>query len=147
MLTRLASVGALLAQPAAAQHHHHDVLELRQLGVYPGYTGKPIEGGATLRFHDEGNVTIDFYLYNTEAECAAPNATAPNSCGIHIHEGKSCANATAPGGHYYNKTQCVHAHCPWTGVAGVGALRSFQEPARLLVLWWRWRRSRSQMHR
>ena len=113
---RLASVTALavLGSTANAQHHHHDVIEIEHLGVYPGYEGHHIEGGATLYFEEEGHVVIAYRLEGVEEACREPNASAANSCGIHIHAGTSCANATAPAGHYYNASKFESD--PWAHV-------------------------------
>jgi hypothetical protein len=43
----------------------------------------------------------------------ACNAT--NGCGVHIHNGTSCANVATQGGHYYLKSYTVTVD-PWTNV-------------------------------
>ena len=85
---------------------------------YPGYSGPAkITGEAGLTF-DADSVGIAFQLGGLEKECEKPNnqvflflsspfpsylsvcilhLQTPNSCGIHIHEGKSCADASSPG--------------------------------------------------
>lgn len=98
---------AVIAQAPPA---HADV---KDLGKYPGYTGSvAIIGSAKMDFAGS-TVKINYNLAGVEAVCAKPT-DASNCCGIHIHEGKSCADATSPGGHYYNKDQFDYD--PWQAV-------------------------------
>ena len=99
---------------ATVQAQHHEYAEVRDLGKYPGYAGAAITGHARLYFHDDVNVTISYYLEGVDHECNHPNMTAPNSCGIHIHAGTSCTDASQPGGHYYDKTTITAD--PWAHV-------------------------------
>jgi len=39
-----------------------------------------------------------------------PKSKTANSCGIHVHVGKTCSNATEVGGHFYGVEKD-----PWTG--------------------------------
>jgi hypothetical protein len=91
-----------------------DSVNVGDLGTYPGYAGpaRPV-GYANLDFQDNG-VLITFNILGLESACSAPNASAPNSCGIHIHAGTSCADASLPGGHYFNKDTI--AADPWGSV-------------------------------
>merc|ERR1711943_109227 len=71
-------------------------------------------------------VILDAYVwYNiegVEADCATAPEGVANACGIHIHEGMTCDDADAIGGHYYDQT-ALEAD-PWsplgynTGFAG-----------------------------
>ena len=112
-MSRIACAVLALASTVAGQHHH-DAIELRHLGFYPGYEGHPIEGEVTLYFHGDTNVSIAYNLHGVEDACKTPNASAPNSCGIHIHEGSSCKTASAPGGHFYNHS--TFSSDPWAHV-------------------------------
>lgn len=93
---------ALVGTLASAQQWH--TATIKELGHYPGYNGSArIHGYATLHFEHNDTVTAHYELHGVEAECHSPAEGVANSCGIHIHEGKSCSDAAAPGGHYYNK--------------------------------------------
>merc|ERR1711907_296560 len=60
-------------------------------------------------------VYMSYSISGTEAkECKTPPEGVANACGIHIHEGTTCDDADAVGGHYYNKTSV--ASDPWPAV-------------------------------
>jgi len=48
--------------------------------------------------------------------CVAKNSSIPNSCGIHIHEGTSCQNASS---HYFNPT--IFTKDPWATISYVSS--------------------------
>lgn len=77
------------------------VVTVTDLGSYPGYKGNQTITGTVKLSYTKGGVTIDYALEGVEEACAAVGPK-PNSCGIHIHKGTSCANATDPMGHYYS---------------------------------------------
>lgn len=88
-------------------HQIRETAVLPPLELYPGYNGTlNITGAIKLDFRGQG-VKISYKLSGTESDCSVPGPAA-NSCGIHIHEGFSCANA---GGHFYNKN--MYASDPW----------------------------------
>jgi len=95
------------------------------LSPYPGFTGDPVEGGVELSFHNNA-VNISYQLKNIDRQCSNPDKATPNSCGIHIHEGKSCDDATKVGGHYYNKDLLTTD--PWAAIMyGNEAVKQFEK--------------------
>ncbi len=73
---------------------------------YPGYTGgiSP-SGSVVVTFLPQGKMKFAYHLLGLEPNCV--------DCGIHIHEGTSCDDADAVGGHYYS----VEVD-PWTTEGG-----------------------------
>lgn len=64
-------------------------------GMYPGYMGNLVASGfATVRFNADGN-----FLFKLDVEGVPENCT---KCGVHIHTGFTCDNATLVGPHYWN---------------------------------------------
>merc|ERR1712139_499833 len=62
--------------------------------------------------HEAG---VWFDMAGLEVEnCKSAPAGVANACGIHIHEGMTCDDAAAVGGHYYNKDSIVSD--PWSPV-------------------------------
>jgi len=84
---------------------------------YPGYTGPynvetlPSTGDATI--WSNGVVTLQYAINGVPVSCEKPSDKA-NSCGIHIHEGKTCDNASKVGGHYFDST--AMSSDPWASV-------------------------------
>jgi hypothetical protein len=96
--------------------------------AYPGYTGDLKVQGEALAWSLGGTAWVQFGITGVEAECKdAPEGVA-NACGIHIHEGKTCDDASQVGGHFFDSTS-ISAD-PWaskvymTGAAG-GAIGLF----------------------
>jgi len=48
-----------------------------------------------------GNAYLTYDLSGLEDACKVTPEGVANACGIHIHEGKTCDDASAVGGHYY----------------------------------------------
>merc|ERR1712070_341478 len=48
-----------------------------------------------------GNAYVTYQLAGLEEACETTPEGVANACGIHIHEGKTCDDASAVGGHYY----------------------------------------------
>lgn len=92
-----------------------EVLDVSDVGVYPGTTDSPIVGSAKLVFGAH-SARLIYDLDGVEESCKVAGDAA-NSCGIHIHEGMSCANASIPGGHYYNKRD--YEEDPWAHIVYV----------------------------
>jgi len=75
-------------------------VKINQAGTYPGYSGDQLSGTVNLIFTGT-EVQMQYDLSGTEDDCATAGS-AGNSCGIHIHSGTSCADTSAPGGHYHS---------------------------------------------
>jgi|ERR1712150_318369 len=86
---------------------------------YPGYDGPydvntqglPSTGDATI--WSNGIVTLQYYINGVPVSCSKPSDKA-NSCGIHIHEGKRCDDASKVGGHYFDDK--AMSSDPWANV-------------------------------
>jgi len=77
--------------------------------TYPGYVnGIDISNGSSVvvDFDDE-DLTFNFNLRGLEVDCT--------NCGIHIHTGTTCDDATLVLGHYWNDAKVVD---PWTTDGG-----------------------------
>merc|ERR1712048_793249 len=87
------------------------------LGPYPGYTGPlKVTGNVNGYLSRRGNAYLTFELAGLEDACKKTPEGVANACGIHIHEGKTCDDASAVGGHYYATDSD-----PW-GVLGYNSL-------------------------
>jgi len=89
------------------------------LGAYPGYAGSLTVSGTVSIFGDPAATTHTYVwdLSGVDPACTA-NAGAEsgigNGCGIHVHSGTSCSDATQVGGHYFST-----AADPWSLVTYV----------------------------
>ena len=54
------------------------------------------------------------FTHGLDPRCDESTCTAANCCGVHIHEGMTCSDADAIGGHYWNKD--AHSEDPWKNV-------------------------------
>jgi len=87
------------------------MLGVATIGRYPGYngdlhvTGKVAVGG----LGDE--LLLSWNLEGVDALCANTPDGVKNACGVHIHSGKTCADASAVGGHFFNSEEI--ATDPW----------------------------------
>merc|ERR1719394_391382 len=73
-----------------------------RLGAYPGYEGSlKIEGNVNAYLAKSGNAYVTYEMKGLEKACKVTPEGVANACGIHIHEGKTCSDASAVGGHYY----------------------------------------------
>mmetsp|Transcript_62154 Transcript_62154/g.116269 ORF Transcript_62154/g.116269 Transcript_62154/m.116269 type:complete len:346 (+) Transcript_62154:65-1102(+) len=77
---------------------------------YPGFTGTLVEGGFKIETTDDTQTLHGIFTAGLDASCSMP-CTAPNCCGVHIHEGKTCDDASVIGGHWWNKT--LENDDPW----------------------------------
>merc|ERR1712199_19403 len=83
---------------------------------YPGYTGDlNVEGRVDAYLAKSGNAYVTYTLKGLEDACKTTPEGVANACGIHIHEGKTCDDADAIGGHYYD-TDSIEAD-PWAALS------------------------------
>merc|ERR1719506_3380529 len=86
-----------------------------ELGVYPDYAGElVVTGEVNAYLAKSGNAYLTYQLAGLEDACKSTPEGVGNACGIHIHEGKTCDDASAVGGHYYD-TDSLDAD-PWAPV-------------------------------
>lgn len=78
---------------------------------YPGYDGELNVSGTGGALYRGDSVWVWYDLLGLEANCESSGA---NGCGIHIHEGMTCADAASIGGHYY-KTDSINSD-PWSPI-------------------------------
>jgi Cu/Zn superoxide dismutase len=89
-----------------------------ELGPYPGYTGDlKVTGDVNAYLAKSGNAYVTYNLKGLEDACKTTPEGVSNACGIHIHEGMTCDDADAVGGHYYD-ADSVEAD-PWSPVGYV----------------------------
>lgn len=93
---------------------------------YPGYTGSlVVEGTMTVgeMVYDaeltsagqEATQLLNWTLSGTDPNCMQDRKSGiPNACGIHIHEGTDCSNASTIGGHRWDKNAIKND--PWAPV-------------------------------
>lgn len=96
-------------------HYTETVVTIPTWSVYPGYTGDIVLGTGnfvTLGFVED-SVAIAYSLEDGDAACTQAGSE-PNSCGIHIHSGTSCVDASLVGGHYYNSD--ILTTDPWSDI-------------------------------
>merc|ERR1711953_1625555 len=84
------------------------------LTPYPGYSGPLTVTGSVGGFLLGEEAYVWYSLSGLEAECATTPEGVANACGIHIHEGKTCEDADAVGGHYYDHDSITSD--PWSPV-------------------------------
>jgi len=86
------------------------------IGDYPNcvWGSNTYGGGVTASFRRPGKVCLrwDFGKGNGDEGCKAGASTAGNSCGIHIHSGNTCEDASLAGGHYWDNTGAD----PWSSI-------------------------------
>lgn len=94
-------------------YYTETVVTIDTWNTYPGYTGDISLGSGntvTLGFV-ETKVAIAYSLPDGDAACTSVG-TEGNSCGIHIHSGTSCVDASLVGGHYHADSLAD----PWTNI-------------------------------
>jgi len=81
------------------------------IGTYPGYEGNidASDGNkVTVRF-DDNDMVFRYHAKGVEADCT--------NCGVHIHSGTTCDDASLVGGHYWNSVGDTVPD-PWTSAYG-----------------------------
>ena len=79
---------------------------------YFDYTGVNVVYGTVGPVKTVGTTqSFAYHLSGVDPACASGPGAAPNSCGIHIHAGKSCASDA--GGHFFLSATTD----PWANVA------------------------------
>jgi hypothetical protein len=75
----------------------------QELGPYPGYSGPlKITGHVDAYLATSGNAYVTYTMKGLEDACKTTPDGVSNACGIHIHAGKTCDDADAVGGHYFD---------------------------------------------
>jgi len=88
------------------------------LGPYPGYSGSlKVTGVVDAYLAKSGNAYVTYNLKGLEDACKTTPEGVANACGVHIHEGMTCDDADAVGGHYYD-SESIEAD-PWAPVGYV----------------------------
>ena len=101
---------------------------------YSPHSAGPLSfsGEVQVSFPSEGVVDLVYHLENVQTECREPQPDTPNSCGIHIHEGKTCEDASLVGGHFYQGNSDPWGYVVYTteakGEAFGEAIVSFGNP-------------------
>jgi len=83
---------------------------------YPGYDGPlPLTSGGMEVIPDDDGKQILRWIFPTGLDPAcSEECSEPNCCGVHIHEGTSCDDASAVGGHFWDKEEFQED--PWMTV-------------------------------
>jgi hypothetical protein len=137
-------IATCLAGVAAQEPVYWHTSVVKPLGRYPGYDGPDrIIGDTQLHFGLGGNVTLYYDLAEVDPACSSPEPGVANSCGIHIHEGTSCDDATKPGGHYWDKTQ-MDAD-PWLAAEYVSVGRIARGEVYNLFFGFEWREAEGKV--
>lgn len=99
------------------------------LGKYPGYTGRLDITGSVNMSAAMGSVTLSWTFSGVEDICSSTdqasrrlmNTEKPNACGLHIHTGTTCTDATKVGGHLWQKPKGTSPEPkdPWANVVYV----------------------------
>ena len=73
-------------------------LSASSFAPYPGYGGALTVSGAVTQMVTVGSTpTFDLSFTGLDPACVAGAGSADNSCGVHIHSGKSCSDASLVG--------------------------------------------------
>ena len=110
----LISICALLLSHVASSTKSSTKNKERRLiapldSIYPGYTGNlTVTGMFAITYSSGTNTTfrIHYDLKGLDPACST-------GCGIHIHTGTTCSNASLVGGHYWTPTNISN---PWNPV-------------------------------
>lgn len=82
-----------------------EMMSVASFSSYPGYTGSLTSVAGTVSIASSGVVSQvyswDLTAVDTSCTSGAGDAVS-NGCGVHVHEGTSCAVANDVGGHYYS---------------------------------------------
>jgi len=93
-----ANMGNTMSGNMNANTGNADVVTISQFVPYPG-TKYSVTGSVIAKFIGT-RVSLEYDLHNTDSRCTQTTA-ANNSCGLHIHIGKTCSNNTEIAGHYF----------------------------------------------
>eukprot|EP00403_Amphidinium_massartii_P023973 CAMPEP_0178402328 /NCGR_PEP_ID=MMETSP0689_2-20121128/16781_1 /TAXON_ID=160604 /ORGANISM="Amphidinium massartii, Strain CS-259" /LENGTH=601 /DNA_ID=CAMNT_0020023217 /DNA_START=223 /DNA_END=2028 /DNA_ORIENTATION=+ len=89
------------------------MLEAANFVPYPGYTGSLAVAGQVYLLETSVGQMMFFHLTGVDSTCTSPTSAA-NSCGVHVHSGMTCEDASAIGGHYWNASYA--SDDPWADV-------------------------------
>lgn len=70
--------------------------------AYPGYTGTLMSAGSALIASGFGKQTLSWIFQSGLDTRCSEACTAANCCGVHIHVGFDCTDASTIGGHWWN---------------------------------------------
>merc|ERR1719483_2073473 len=79
---------------------------------YPGIPSSYVYKGRSVLFFHDRSILIEYDLDKFDEACSNGPLDVPNSCGIHIHQGKSCEDADEIGGHFWSG----YEQDPWAKV-------------------------------
>jgi hypothetical protein len=120
MMSALRLAAALAAALAVLSTAEPTALGVSNFMPYPGYNyigGLTVSGAVRIRAADDDSTsqTLEWYLEGIDAACTSgAGDTVTNGCGIHVHSGTTCEDASSVGGHFYDgKTD------PWLDVTYV----------------------------
>jgi len=100
-----------------AESSRNAALVVESFTPYPGYTGDLATVG-TVDLEQIGTGTnasqaLAFSLTGADPSCGTDDVSGvANACGIHVHEGSDCSNASTIGGHYYD-LEAYPSEDPW----------------------------------
>jgi Cu/Zn superoxide dismutase len=95
------------------------------MGAYPGYAGTLTPSGlAVVELFSDDAFKFTISIMGVAANCT--------ECGVHIHTGTTCANASLVGGHYWN-TAIYGGNTtddPWTAANGAFYTSNYEGAAK-----------------
>merc|ERR1711920_1116755 len=90
-----------------------NIFRVNALSTYPGYTGNlEVSGYVDVGQHGDYAQSLRYGLTGADPRCTDNETFEGNSCGIHIHEGTTCAEA---GDHHWTMGELVSSD-PWTQI-------------------------------
>ena len=94
-----------------ARADNYDNAIVGSFAPYPGYAGALATEGVMAVISSGDTQTLSWKLSGLDTRCNE-TCTAANCCGVHIHVGKTCSDASSIGGHYWT----TNGTDPWLTV-------------------------------